>query len=352
MTATDARPRTWTLRLAALTVTAAFAVACADRISTTGGGAADGAGFTEISVPEDARTNQVRVSPDEQYLVITTSAGHWNKPPRRIVVYDAALRRVSDADLSPNDVAFSSDGTRIVHGEGTLTALSLPSLRFHDTAALTADVHRVVERPGASGWFVVARRGEDGIVEILDDSNLSIGRRGTFGTGVKQKGGVGWLRAATLDARTGRLVLLLKPNQMESFDPQLMRSTWRVDLPCVSVGFDVAVADGFAFVPTEQGTVLVVDAVDGTVVRTVETGGRQVALSLSRTGHTLAVVTRELQDDNTVRVGLRVFARHGGDLTPLAATERTLRHAPNDVAVIEGSRVVILTGDETLAWHY
>lgn len=338
------KPGRGTRRLAALAVIAASAVACADRFATTGGGAAGGTRFTELSVPDDARTDQVRVSPDERTVVITTLAGHWNSPPRRIVVYDASLRRVNDAVGIPDDVAFASDGRRIVAGTGTLTALSLPDLRARDLASWTADVNRIVERPGAGGWFVAARRGEDGIVEVSDDADLSIGRKGKFGAGS--------LRAAALDARTGRLVLLLKPNHMEWFDTQEMRSVSRADLPCASVGFDVAVADGFAFVPTEEGTVLVVDADDGNVLRTVETGGRQVDLSLSRSGGTLAVAAREVQGHQAVRVGLRVFARRAGDLTPVAETERTLEHAPNDIAVIEGSRVVIVTGDETLVWHY
>jgi outer membrane protein assembly factor BamB len=208
----------------------------------------------------------------------------------------------------------------------------------------TAGVQCIVERAGASGWFAAARRGEDGIVEVLDDATLSIGRKGTFGSGS--------LRAAALDAQTGRLLLLLKPNHMEWFDTQEMRTISRVDLPCESVGFSVAVADGLAFVPTEQGTVLVVDANDGRLLRTVETGGRKVKLSMSRSGGTLAVSTREVQSDKTTRVGLRVFARQGAELTQIAETERKLRQPPNDIAVIDGSRLVILTGDETLTWHY
>lgn len=349
MTDPDARRWLGVWRLAALALTAAVAVACTDWISTSGRGAAGGTRFTVLDVPDGARSNQVRVSPDEQTVVITTLAGPWGSPPRRIVVYDASLRRVGDADLRPNDVAFASDGRRIVEGEGTLTALSLPDLRTHDLASFTAHVDRIVERPGASGWFVVAWHGDDGILEVHDDPDLTTGRKGTFGEGLDRHGS---LEAAALDTHTGNLVLLLEPNHMEWFDTQQMRSTSRVDLPCRSVGSDVAVADGLVFVPTEQGTVLVVDADDGTLLRTVATGGRQVGLSLSRSGQTLAVATRELQSDKMVRVGLLVFACHGADLTLVAETARTLKHAPNDVAVIEGSRVVIVTGDETLAWHY
>jgi hypothetical protein len=339
-------------RLAALAAAGAVAVSCAGGIPIKDRGIAGEPRFTELSVPDDARTNRVRVSPDEQTVVITTLAGHWRVPPRRLVVYDSALRPVSHVVGSPQDLAFASDGRRIVAGEGTLTSMSLPDLRVHRLASWHAVVDSIVERRDPAEWFVVGQRGEDGIVEVLDDDALSIGRTGKFGVGLKGSSGIGWLRAAALDARTGRLLLLLKPNHMEWFDPKQMQTTSRVELPCASVGFDVAVADGFAFVPTEQGSLLVVNANDGSVVRTVETGGERVDLSLSRSGRTLAVAARELLGDKSVHVRLRVFLHEAGDLKLAAETERTLRHAPNDIAVIEGARVVIVTGDDTLAWHY
>lgn len=338
------KPRT--RRLAALAVAGAVAVACASGIAIKRGGAADGHRFTELSVPDDARTDFVRVSPDEQTVVIATLAGHLRVPPRRLVVYDSALRPVSHAVLSPGDVAFTSDGRRIVAGEGTLTRMDLPDLREHDLASWHAVVGRIVERPDGTGWFVVGRRSEDGIVEVLDDDQLSIRRAG-------ERSGLGWLRGAALDTRTRRLVLVLKPNYLEWFDPEQMRSTSHLELPCTSVGFDIAVADGVAFVPTEQGTLLIVDADDGSLVRTVEVGGTRVSLSLSRSGRTLAVASTELLSDNeSVLARLRVFERDGRDLKLVAETERTIRYALNDMAVIEASRVVIVTGYDTFAWHY
>lgn len=342
-------------RLAALAAVAAAIAACTNATVTTTGALDPGMRVSQLSVPGGARSNHVRVSPDEQTLVIST-AGHGREPPR-LVVYNAELQRAADADLVTHDIAFASDGRRIIVGVGTLTTLSLPDLRTasgppstgiqptaHMMAFATAGVQEIIERPDASGWFAAARRGEDGIVEIRDDATLSIGRRGKFGDGS--------LRAAALDVRTGRLVLLLKPNFLELFDTREMRSTRRVELPCTSVGFAVAVADGVAFVPTEQGTVMVADVSDGKLLNSVEVGGRQVTLAMSRSGATLAVATRDLQDDGSTRVGLHVFARRGGDLTPIAATECRLKHPPNDIEVIEGSRVVILACDETLAWHY
>ena len=285
-----------------------------------------------LPVPLNRQTNGICVAPDESCVVVDAAG-----PGPFYYVLDRELHEVGRASGTLGSFAISMDGRKgLSVRNGTGAVLELPALVESGRAALDGVFTEwaVCALPATGEWAVV--HWGPGVL-VVPPAPPWTGR--AMSIGIKKPVG------ASVDDRTGLLVIIGDENRVEIVDLKEMRSIANLAAPCSELGYDVCAGGGRAWIGTNEGTVVRVDLEARKVTDTVRIADRgSVSVGLSPSRGLLAVVAAK--SPTSV---LKAFRVEKGDLVEVASLTTSIGSV-NDVAVLERTSRVLIAGVKTYCW--